>query len=205
MIYGGYCAARGLSPLPASPDTVAGFIGFCKETGKKPATARRYFSTIAQFHRAAQFFYPCAAEAVQMEVKGMMNEVFSRQRQARGLGMAEIQAFLKSPGDNLPTLRERAMLRVAYDAMARRNELIAIDVEDLKFLEDGTGPDGSSGAPRPTRQGRGISPTYHAKPSDICRPGSRKPPSKTGRSSAGSSGAARSRTIARGGGGLEDG
>ena len=53
--------------------------------------------------------------------------------------MAEIQAFLKSPGDNLPTLRERAMLCVAYDAMTRRSELIAIDVEDLKFLDDGTG------------------------------------------------------------------
>ena len=31
------------------------------------------------------------------------------------------------------------MLCVAYDAMTRRSELIAIDVEDLKFLGDGTG------------------------------------------------------------------
>jgi len=69
----------------------------------------------------------------------MTNEVSVRQRQARGLGMAEIQTFLKSPGNNLPTLRERAMLCVAYDAMTRRSELIAIDVEDLKLLEDGTG------------------------------------------------------------------
>ena len=53
--------------------------------------------------------------------------------------MNEIQAFLGSPGQNLPTIRERAMLCVAYDAMTRRSELTAIDVEDLKFLEDGTG------------------------------------------------------------------
>jgi integrase len=31
------------------------------------------------------------------------------------------------------------MLCVAYDAMTRRSELIAIDVEDLNFLGDGTG------------------------------------------------------------------
>jgi integrase len=74
-----------------------------------------------------------------MEVRGMTNELSSRQGQARALGMAEIQAFLNSPGENFPTLRERAMLCVAYDAMARRSELIAIDVEDLKFLADGTG------------------------------------------------------------------
>ncbi len=138
-IYWSYCEPRGLSALPASPETVAGFVLHSKEAGKKPATVRRYLSTVARFHRAAELFNPCASEAVQMEVKGMINEVSVRQRQARGLGMAEIQAFVNSPGDNLPTLRERAMLCVAYDAMTRRSELIAIDVEDLKFLEDGTG------------------------------------------------------------------
>ncbi len=138
-VFWAYCEPRNLSPLPAAPETVAGFVLYCKEAGKKPATVRRYLSTIARFHRAAQLFNPCASEAVQMEVKGMTNEVSSRQHQARGLGMAEIQAFLNSPGDNLPTTRERAMLCVAYDAMTRRSELIAIDVEDLKFLDDGTG------------------------------------------------------------------
>jgi integrase len=139
VVYWGYCQPRNLSPLPATPETIAGFVLHCKEAGKKPATVRRYLSTIARFHRAAQLFDPCTSEAVQMEVKGMTNEVSSRQRQARGLGMAEIQAFLNFPGDNFPTLRERAMLCVAYDAMTRRSELIAIDVEDLNFLGDGTG------------------------------------------------------------------
>ena len=96
---GGYCVARGLSPLPASPDAVAGFVVYCKEAGKKPATLSRYLST---------------------ELEGMTNEVSVRQRQARGLGMAEIQSILNSPGSNLPTIRERAMLCVAYDAMTRR-------------------------------------------------------------------------------------
>jgi integrase len=139
VIYWGYCEPRNLSALPATPETIAGFVLYCKEAGKKPATVSRYLSTIARFHRAAELFNPCASEAVQMELKGMTNEVSVRQRQARGLGMAEIQTFLNSPGDNFPTRRERAMLCVAYDAMTRRSELIAIDVEDLKFLDDGTG------------------------------------------------------------------
>src|ERR1035438_3259176 len=68
FIYGGYCAARDLNPLPASSDTVAGFVVDCKEAGKKPATVSRYLSTIARFHRAAELFNPCGAEAVQMEL-----------------------------------------------------------------------------------------------------------------------------------------
>jgi integrase len=35
--------------------------------------------------------------------------------------------------------RERALLAVAYDTMARRSELVALDVEDLSFMEDGSG------------------------------------------------------------------
>jgi integrase len=139
IIFGAYCRAQQVRALPASPEVVAGFVLHCKETGKKPATVRRYLSTIARLHRAAALFNPCASEAVQMEVKGMTNEVSSRQRQAKGLGMAEIQAFLNLPGDNLPTIRERAMLCVAYDAMARRSELVGVDLEDLGFLGDGTG------------------------------------------------------------------
>ncbi len=139
LIFREYCRARDLSALPATPETVAGFVLHCKEAGKQPATVRRYLSTIARMHRAAELFNPSASEAVQMEMKGMTNEVSARQRQAKGMGMAEIQAFLNAPGDNLPTVRERAMLCVAYDAMTRRSELIAIDVEDLKILADGTG------------------------------------------------------------------
>jgi site-specific recombinase XerD len=138
-IFWAYCDPSNLSPLPAAPETVAAFIHHCKEAGKKPATVRRYLSTIARFHRAAQLFNPCSSDAVQLELKGMTNEVSARQRQAKAIGMAEIQEFLARAGTSMPATRERAMLCVAYDAMTRRSELIAIDVEDLKLLQDGTG------------------------------------------------------------------
>jgi site-specific recombinase XerD len=138
-IFADYCRSQYASVLPARAETVAGFVLHSKEKGKKPATVRRYLSTIARMHRAAELFNPCASEAVRLEVKGMTREVSVRQRQARGLGMREIQQFLNSPGDNVRTVRERAMLCVAYDAMTRRSELVAIAVEDLQFLNDGTG------------------------------------------------------------------
>jgi integrase len=35
--------------------------------------------------------------------------------------------------------RERALLCVGYDTMARRSELVALDVEDFNFMEDDSG------------------------------------------------------------------
>jgi integrase len=134
-----YCEPRGLSPLPATPDTVAGFVLECQAAHKKPATVRRYLSTIARFHRAAELFNPCSSEAVQLELKGLTNVVCARQRQARSLGIADIQTFLDKAGIGPRAARERALLCVGYDAMIRRSELVAVDAEDLKFLKDGSG------------------------------------------------------------------
>src|SRR5579862_7790959 len=52
---------------------------------------------------------------------------------------AEIKKFLETAGESLPATRERALICVAYDTMARRSELVALDVEDFGCLSDGTG------------------------------------------------------------------
>ena len=137
--FASFCAPRGLCPLPAAPNTVASFVVWCRETLKKPATVRRYLSTIALAHRVAKIMNPCVDEAVTLEIKVLTNARSVRQRQARALGWAQIKQFLESAGDSLPATRERALLCVAYDTMARRSELVAFDVEDFQFLADGTG------------------------------------------------------------------
>jgi integrase len=134
-----FCKPRGLLPLPAAPSTVAAFIEACGEVGKKSATVRRYLATIACAHRAAKVLNPNDDEDVKMALKGLYNRSPKRQRQAKALGWHEIKRFLITAGDNIRADRERALIAVAYDTMARRSELVAMDVEDFSFLEDGSG------------------------------------------------------------------
>jgi integrase len=134
-----FCRPLGLLPLPAAPSTVVAFIESCGEAKKKPATVRRYLSTIACAHRAARVLNPNEDEEVKLALKGLYNVSPKRQRQARALGWHEIKRFLISAGDGIRADRERALLAVAYDSMARRSELVAMEVEDFSFLEDGSG------------------------------------------------------------------
>jgi integrase len=134
-----FCEPGNTCPLPATPETVATFVAQSRIDGKKPATVRRYLSTIALAHRVAKLVNPCADESVQLEIKGLYNAQSTRQRQAKGLGWGEIKRFLETAGDGLPATRERALLCVAYDTMARRSELVALNREDFDFLPDGTG------------------------------------------------------------------
>jgi len=127
--------------LTGSPqsETVASFVDACRLAQKKPPTIRRYLSTIALAHRVANLGNPCADEFVQLEIKGLYNVMSARQRQAKALGWEHIKKFIETAGEGIRADRERALLTVAYDTMARRAELVALDLEDFAFLPDGTG------------------------------------------------------------------
>ena len=69
----------------------------------------------------------------------MGRETSARQTQARALGWKEIKEFIRSAGKGLRADRERAMLCVAYETLARRGELVALEVRDIEYWPNGTG------------------------------------------------------------------
>jgi site-specific recombinase XerD len=138
-IFQAFCEGRGDSFLPADPATIRAFIEHEVKAGKKPATVRRYIATIGRAHIGAGLLNPCSGEAVRLGLKKMGRETSARQAQARALGWKEIKEFIGSAGQGLRADRERAMLCVAYETLARRGELVALKVEDVDFHPDGTG------------------------------------------------------------------
>ncbi len=138
-IFQTFCEGRGESFLPAEPVTIRAFIEQEVKAGKKPATIRRYIATIGRAHIGAGLLNPCSGEAVRLALKKMGRETLARQDQARALGWAEITEFIASAGEGLRADRERALLCVAYETLARRSELVALEVRDVEFLPNGTG------------------------------------------------------------------
>jgi integrase len=133
------CRAFRLVPLPADPKTVRDFVFECLSNNKKPATIRRYVSTIGRAHRASGVLDPTASEEVKLALKEMGRKAPARQKQARGLTWAEIELFLSVEPRNLRDIRDRALVAVAYDTMCRREELVSLLVEDVAETSDGSG------------------------------------------------------------------
>jgi integrase len=134
-----FCESRGEPYLPADPKTIRAFIDDRVKAGKKPATIKRYVATIARVHVAAKLLNPCSSEAVRLGLKKMGRETSARQDQAHPLGWKDIKEFIGSAGEGLRADRERAILCVAYETLARRGELVALEVRDIDFHPDGTG------------------------------------------------------------------
>jgi integrase len=138
-IFQAFCESRGEPYLPAAPKTIRAFIEACVKAGKKPATIKRYVATVARVHLAAGLLNPCSSEAVRLGLKKMGRDTSARQDQAHPLGWKDIKEFIGSAGEGLRADRERAMLCVAYETLARRGELVALEVRDVDFHPDGTG------------------------------------------------------------------
>src|SRR5271169_1457217 len=138
-IFQEFCEGRGESYLPADPTTIRAFIEHEVNIGKKPATVRRYIATIGRAHVGAGLLNPCSGEAVRLGLKKMGRETSARQAQARALGWNEIKEFIGSAGQGFRADRERAMLCVAYETLARRGDLVALELRDIEFWPNGTG------------------------------------------------------------------
>lgn len=135
-IFGAWCSEQGVSPLPATPETVSAFID-AMGASKAVATIRRYVASIAHMHSAAKAGEPTRDAKVKLALKRLARAKGTRQRQAAPLGRATLDAIIGALGDRLIDQRNAAMFAVAYDTMVRRSALVALNVEDLAFTDDG--------------------------------------------------------------------
>ncbi len=137
-VFTAWCAAHGLQGLPALPETVARFID-AQAAVRAPATVRRYVSSIACLHRAAEQADPTKTKDAKLALKRMARANGVRQKQAAPLNRSVVDRLIAAAGGSPRDLRNVALLAVQYDTLCRRSELVALDVEDVASIEDGTG------------------------------------------------------------------
>jgi len=137
-IYSAWCSDHGFTALPASPETLVAFVD-AMAAARAPATVRRYCASIAHLHRAAGLESPTQAEIVKLALKRMAKGNGTRQHQAAPLNRPLVDKIMGAMGESLIDKRDRALISLAYDTLARRSEIVALDLGDLAFTDDGTG------------------------------------------------------------------
>jgi integrase len=137
-----WCAMAQLSPLPATPETVATYLRSQSAAGKAVATLRRRAATIARLHTAAGLPSPCRSEPVRLALRALARERGTQQRQASPITLRDahkIEAKILTGDARLKDIRDLALLLVGKDLLARASELVSLTLDAVTFdVEDGT-------------------------------------------------------------------
>jgi len=139
--------------LPVHPQLLACFIadqvsgeGTSDARPRAMRSVRRYLSTLATLHRLLDIpdpvRHPLVSNTLKAHARGS-----GEAGQAAALRWEQIASILAILPDDLAGWRDRAVLVIGHNTLARRSELVALDVTDLTWLEDGA----ATVALRPTK------------------------------------------------------
>jgi len=145
-----WCRARGAVALPASPALVANHLAELAGTRSHAALTGR-LDALARAHAFLRLAFDRADPAIRQTLSGIARAHGTRpKRQAAPLLTADVVRIAAACGGDLRAERDRALLLFGFAAALRRAELVAVEVEHLRFHGGGTGDGG-------TDQRRGVS------------------------------------------------
>lgn len=134
--FAAWCAGYRRSPLPADPETVAGYLAD-RSRDLKPSTLGRRMATIAQAHRAAGLEPPTRYAKVRLVWAGILRERGMVQSHMRPALTEHIRAMVGHLPSSLLGIRDRALILLGYAGATRRSELVGLDVADLEEADEG--------------------------------------------------------------------
>lgn len=102
----------------------------------------------------------------------MARRQLERPRQAKGITLDLRNRLMAACSDDLPGLRDRALLAVGFETLARASELVALNVEQLQKNHRGTGAILIARAARPTIPGSAALSSSHDPPAPLSIGGS---------------------------------
>ncbi len=129
-----WCEREGREPLPAMPETVAGWMVALADGHDGPpraaATINAYLSAVISAHRAAGHVFD-RKQAVIAETWAGISRVKAKQsskRQVRPLLADDLRSLIAGMAHNLPAdARDAALLALGWSAALRRSELVGLD------------------------------------------------------------------------------
>ena len=131
-----WCGERNIEPFPMSSDTLCAYIEYLQQNAAY-STIRRRIASLRRLNRMLGFQDQTRTEEVYLAIRRLKRAKCLEQRQAVGINHDILVKMIAAQPDTLAGTRNRALLSLGYDFLARRSELVAIRSEDLKFTSDG--------------------------------------------------------------------
>ena len=133
-----FCRRSGQGSLPAAPETVALYLTYLiDEQKRKASTLTRRLAAISQVHQAAALPTPTGESVVRSVMAGIRRVHGTEQVAKAAVSPELLRRLINGLPDTLRGRRDRALLLVGFAGALRRSELVALEVDDVRFEAEG--------------------------------------------------------------------
>lgn len=132
-----WCHEQNVQAFPITSSNLTNYIEFMKSK-LKYSTIRRRISSIRRVNTLLGYSDETQTEEIYLAVRRLKREKLIDQRQAVGINQDLLIKMIAAQPETLAGIRNRALLSLGYDFLARRSELVALRATDIQFTSDGT-------------------------------------------------------------------
>ncbi len=135
-----WCGARGATPLPALPETLAYYLSTAVQQNGRPYSVgalNLHLSAIKRAHRERNLLAPVDHPIVHRTWNGIRNRRGTWQEGAKPLTADLLHKVLDVLPNNVRGVRDRLLLLIGFGGAFRRSELTDLKLEDVVILPSG--------------------------------------------------------------------
>ena len=133
-----WCESGHHTPFPASVETLSRYISH-RIQHANIFSLKRQIAAIHSIHQTLGLPSKVRHAEITLLLKKLSRTQGTPQQQATGMTETVLNQLLAATDPTKRGYRDRALLRLAYESMRRRDELVKFQVSDLTFRADGTG------------------------------------------------------------------
>ena len=132
-----WCGQRGVGFHPAHPATVAAYLRHLEGAGRRVSTISRALASISEGHKAAGTDSPRSSMVVRKTLQAIRRRLGVAPAQKAPLLAEQLRTMVLGLRSDLQGLRDRALLLVGFAGAFRRSELVALNLADVAFRDEG--------------------------------------------------------------------
>ena len=139
--FGLFCAQNGFKSLPSEPKIVSLYITHLSSKGIKMSTLKRRLVSIGVIHKLKGHYLDTKHPVIIENIMGIKRRKGSIQKGKKPLLINNLKKIINAIDEdnteNIKKFRDRSIILMGFSGGFRRNEIVALDYDDLDFVTEG--------------------------------------------------------------------
>ena len=139
--FGLFCVQNGFNSLPSEPKVVSLYLTYLSTKEAKISTLKRRLVSIGVIHKLKGHYLDTKHPSIIENIMGIKRRKGSIQKGKKPLLISNLKLIIdvidEQNKEEIKKLRDRTLILIGFSGGFRRNEIVALDYDDLDFVPEG--------------------------------------------------------------------